>query len=844
MSSDHPADGRGWPQSWTALDPADRARLRLESRDSWSTWSSPPPDPLAWTGTLLVLPSALRAASFAQPQLGGDGRCLEVELPDDPELAPLFPAVLLLGPEGTCLLPAEPPPLSAFPSRAGRRVLMLVLPSLAPEVRLIVALVQARDRDGVIAAVEAGRGRLFEPSPGSALLGPSPATVVPARAPAPPGVPPLRVAPQGRALVRFGSTDDPWLAQLAAPHGADLDGKLDGSRIEIARRRALQELRPPRGLQLPAHLPQAATRERGVAGALLDAVLGGAAMARLRDRLCRTRGEAGLGGLTLGVDLRGAGAADLPWELLEAVPDDHALSGLSVVRVVPARPREPAEGRALEVLLWCPDPDDPVTRPFVEPLRGFLDGLEGVSALLLDPSLQQPPPPPAPGAVRVLHVLGHGQRSSDALARVDILGVGGPAGADQLSRRLAPVLATCTLAVLEVCEGAAAGPAELVTPAARFVAAGLPACVGPTRPVAATASSAFVEGLYAQLSIGASLLAAVQEGRRRVELVAISSHPAWRWWNQALLVGDLRTADASLIRPREGEGARPRLRTILDAAQVRGERDGFVGVEHVALALAEGEGPTALAAAFAGYKERILAPFSALRRLEGTEVQRTDRLAALLAQLPDLADPWALASALLRSPALVALLGPAAISSMRRTLLAGSGTAYSTAVSALASDGSPSGELRAGAGTASSTNPGALPNEDEPMVPLGGLVFEVVGGPEDGRVLRLHSPGQLLGRWGGRSSPGPGELFAGGATSSRVSRRHLEYLGGGRVRLLASGRHHPVGGGSVVYRVSRRSPSPDGPVLELDCFDRLLLDVQSGDQGVLLEVRSVPAIGA
>jgi hypothetical protein len=144
-------------------------------------------------------------------------------------------------------------------------------------------------------------------------------------------------------------------------------------------------------------------------------------------------------------------------------------------------------------------------------------------------------------------------------------------------------------------------------------------------------------------------------------------------------------------------------------------------------------------------------------------------------------------------------------------------------------------------GTEAIDDPSAWSGESRhpapPPTPVqGDLHLEVLGGPEDGRLLTLP-PGSVLGRWDqGEAEAGPGRLHGPpGPESTRVSRGHARYLGRGAVQLEASARLIR-GRTSEDHRVRRRTADSLPVELQLFVGDLLLLDVALKGAGVWLRV--------
>lgn len=235
-------------------------------------------------------------------------------------------------------------------------------------------------------------------------------------------------------------------------------------------------------------------------------------------------------------------------------------------------------------------------------------------------------------------------------------------------------------------------------------------------------------------------------------------------------------------------------RRLLERAQVIAEQGGlgYLGVEHVALALVESgaAGPTI------EQMRRFLAPASLRPVLTGVVLVNDDpgltptpRLGRVAAALDPHFEPEQLAATLTADPGSVlhVLAGcdlGAVVPRMRSEILVETALGQET-------DGPPF---------------------------LGGL--EVLGGPEDGRPLWL-SPGETLGRWAPQGAPSVSLYERSRLRDRLLSRVHLEMSEGGRVlvrrpiRMLVHGLERVVEAGSAV------EPGP-GQVLRLTPFTWLL----------------------
>lgn len=393
--------------------------------------------------------------------------------------------------------------------------------------------------------------------------------------------------------------------------------------------------------------------------------------------------------------------AELPWELLECAPAvSWSAAGARVVRVVPGGTHVP-RGTGVEV--WVPCPEDAACAE----VAAALGPISGVRT-------------------RVLHVICHGEtREGEMFLRLDGDRWLDAAGAVAVLRSR---LADGPIVVLDVCGAGRAVEDSGASLPHRLVEAGATACIAPRCPFDAEASIAASRALYSALQAGQELAAAVDAMRGALAGLGMA-HPAFRWWTPVLVVADARAL-------RLGGGA-------LAAAFRLGAAQGFVGVEHLALAFAR--------------EAEQLAPFASglgAWARGSWELRMTPRVAAMVAALPEGYDDATLFAAFARArPVRMAfpLLGR------------------------IGSDAPPGGP------TAEVDEPGPLPA----MKP-GSWLVEVIGGPEDGRQISMVE-GDVLGRWDPARKGPATELFVEGPFDPAVSRRHLE-LKAGSLRPLA-----PVG---------------------------------------------------
>lgn len=539
-------------------------------------------------------------------------------------------------------------------------------------------------------------------------------------------------------------------------------------------------LEPPPGVIAPGADARASREERELATDMERGLLRAPGMARIWDRLVRSRGaaEEAQAPFVVAIDARTDELRRLPWEVLGALrPGESPLAGVQIVRLVAsdvARPLPAGERRRVEIRGWLPQEDAP-TCAWV---RGQLDAsvakLEQVSLRWIDPL--QEGPADDDNALRVLHVVCHGEAHLDQVVLRAFSDAS--ASTDSAARLLASLLYSAHIVVLDVCGGAFSGVASLDSPAGRFAAAGVPACVAPLLPWSSEASAVFSAGFYRSLARGGSLVQAVAHGRRGLSTQLAVAHPHARWWNPAVLVSG---ADSRLVAPLVRSAAwfpgwaqgGPETEDVLRRALDRGTELGFVGVEHLVIALSEHRGATFSGSALRPLAERMQALLDTLEPgpappLAPTLTERLRRLAPLLAE------GWTLlhlVGIVLTTPTLGLIVGFAAV--QRAAQACARGPTDETIVS----QASGAASMRGVAGEVSRA-------EETKEFPPSALILEGLGGPDDGRRLALDRPGQVLGRadprhpeaWETSLYRPPGPL------SQRISRTHLHYEGAGALR--------------------------------------------------------------
>jgi hypothetical protein len=436
------------------------------------------------------------------------------------------------------------------------------------------------------------------------------------------------------------------------------------------------------------------------------------------------RAEAAGLALVLLVDTEDAALRALPWELLSGSASEPGWEAAG--RVVVARLATGiASARPLRgVAAWSPDPTDATTAALLRTHEAerLATGLRAVDEA-------------EPG---VLLVAAHGHLLADSLG----VSLGdGDSSAVALAEGAAARWAQASGVVLGVCDGAAGTTREIDNLAGRLVALGVPWVVAPAMPVALEAMSAFVAGFYLALSEGRGAALAVAAGRRAIRALS-HPHPSHRAHGLQVWVGGRAALSVALPAlegwPQPGASAAGWLVAADDLATTRG--DGPVGLEHLLDSLSEG--------------------------LDGPAMELLHR-----------AEPWR------------ERLRQARLARTRRELV-GTDTARIKVIKEGLAPGFSAADLALGLG-ASPGVPWALA-PDSPLGPQTvltqgtraaepGNALVVLGGPEDGRVVRLAA-GETLGR-AEQSGPDHGLYTATSGVDRRLSRLALQWRGEGKVVL-------------------------------------------------------------
>lgn len=546
------------------------------------------------------------------------------------------------------------------------------------------------------------------------------------------------------------------LAVLSEPGCRPMVRDLDPRAVSACKATIQSLLAPRGGLLLPGEEDEDRARERQACETLLNLVDGGAApVSGLGlERVLNEPSE-----LTyLAIDARNTVFRDLPWELLERCRPD----GRVRVSRVPDRVTTPFPGGAyhIEVHLWLLDSGDQVSRRLAHHLERVISSLDRVC---LRPFDWESLGVSQEGVFHVLHIVGHGTQAVDQV--VLQLEADRRIATESAARWLEGHLGGLGLAVLDICEGGSGQVDPLDAPATRLIAAGVPACVAPRIPYGADASAEFATALYKSLAAGDSVPEAVHRGREALLRLAIG-HPSCRWWNPVLNVShpSLCQAPPPLRRrtsPLSLPVGRVEAEQVLFHAMDMAPAQGFLGIEHLSLALSRSTGPSPLLSAVCSSLEALGQQVLAYGLRAGDKWFPSPRVRSLLATLPPDFDLEAVLNRIVAVPWVFRQLPP-------RVYLPVVGLSPRT-------DG----------------RNDTLPLDFfSPANASGGaelrLVLEVWGGPEDGRRIQLSPEGGSLGRW----DPSPHEsweqeglrsakstwLFQDSlATDRTVSRRHLHF---------------------------------------------------------------------
>jgi len=471
----------------------------------------------------------------------------------------------------------------------------------------------------------------------------------------------------------------------------------------------------------------------------------GRQLAELIDPAVRHRWS-GMADGVLAVLSRGNAVEALPWELLrstEKVLADELEGRHTVVRVCPEPGMPfPDSQPILEVALWCPDPDDPTCAVVAADLERTLVRL-GISVV------DRRAPIPR-NHVRVVHVVAHGTQDSGLFG---VVGSDTERGVESMLASLRPTPGQDGLVavVLDICgSGSAWRPLEDRLPAA-LLRTGCPAVRCPDQALSAAMATVANDAFYNALARECSLVQATAEARLEVCGEGLG-RPDSRWYRIQLYVGDhsapnlertvLRAISADDLWP----GASPLLRRVLvRAARLAMERQ-QASIDSISLAIAlvqtRASGLGRLYSTLRSYRDREESyPYWQVR----SELSRVEALAPRVRR-------W---SEVLGADATPAQLADRLLADAEQPLA----VRYLQSISAANSQETIDIE---------STAPVCPPHAGRP-------VLEVLGGPEDGRILMPHT-GDHLGR-ASDEARAEHQLYVGTVgCDGRVSRTHLHIV--------------------------------------------------------------------
>lgn len=519
----------------------------------------------------------------------------------------------------------------------------------------------------------------------------------------------------------------------------------------------------------------------------------------------------------------------VPWELLGQLPRQSWPPGrIRIARLGHSTPHRPKAARGLQVVVWKAGADE-LCDQAAEALVEQLEKTEGIRVELLEDPLE--PLPVTDDEALVLHVVAHGGSTRSGV----VLGACGPGGIgpDDLAF-LEKWPRQIDLMVLDVCHSSNLVHDPDLVLASRFVREGVRAVLAPRDRWSATCARQFVERFYPALADGTPLADAVDRGRASLVKPPVGLARVERPWNIVLQVGRTDVATRPLLlraRLPGSEPGDPSLRPVVAEGLRLARRDGYLGVEQLLVALL-GErsllNPTR-------DTDRVLEMMQhQLGKDLGARPERfrlTPRLQMLLSRLSRGFRPAELAGMLFDTRLLHWLCWVADVPDWLLTQIEAELASRFVRARPGARSVGPSAIRQPAPAVAPPPRPGwPIPGPPPADRVPGELVLEVLGGPEDGRILRLL-PGQRLGR-----RPVPGEvvsdderpdvvLFAEDPVVDVISVRLLDHLGGGRV-LLPPSRRPQEEVEALVYRAVRTGDVRGhyrGEELELSSGDVLKL---------------------
>ena len=562
--------------------------------------------------------------------------------------------------------------------------------------------------------------------------------------------------------------DGTWRVSVGAPDAAPVEGWISEEEV---RRVMAAWVALPRIAEAMPNAPAAKARWDRLEDALGHALghalasfeAGWACLEQLREQAATLDRP-----VVLAIEAPDLAVRQLPWELLARPDAPTSLEEAGeavVVRLTPGAVEVAQTRWARTVHLRSWTQGDPALH-----LRARQAVDSEAARWMLGPvdPLQEPMDPLSPRALEELHLFLAGRLDASALALEGVRPTALPSPLLQraLPRAFVTVLWTSTNGNFN---------AEILDSLPqRIVRAGAPTVLAPRTRVPEDWMLTAVAALHDSLLSGEPIAMALATARH-VLRGQRAAHPEKRPWNLALHVSGL--SDVVLgarlqvgWSPPGWPSADASLSWLLESA-VRiacTYRSGFVGLEHLALALAEqtmvGEVPQTQAA------QRALAAQAAQIREALERLVPRDSRATTSGLLPATPRLIAYGRHLAQSGSadLELLWGMVAADNGHR--FGGLDRPFRT------SDSLPSTPSVEPSSWSSLSGPMEAPTH-----------FIVASGPEDGRVLELK-PGQSLGRWN-TGGPYPDHALYEGTpvVDDRLSRHHLTWMGAGRVRLERRG---------------------------------------------------------
>lgn len=516
------------------------------------------------------------------------------------------------------------------------------------------------------------------------------------------------------AQVRVVPVSGGWAVQVSDGATRPVEGRVEQARID-----GLTPPSTPPSRWMSPGTDVGFTRDEDTFGRALGRALASAHGPWAHLQWLRGRAESDAEGFAVVIDTPDPGIRALPWELL-ALGDSgpsESVDAAVVCRFAPTGRRPPAEPRPT-FAVWSGS-DDPASAEVVAAIYAQCSA----AGLIADPV-----------APSLLWLVAHGRAGRDAL---EVATADGPSSTAAVSARLGGMLTHASMVGLAVCHSGSRDADPCDSFVGRLCAAGVDVVAAPHHAVPVEGVTRFVGGVVGAFGRGDTVLSALAAGRRELRAWAFP-HPAARWTAWTGHVGRL---DALAARLRLAgwtppgwplpDAAAAGWLTAAHADAVR-RGDGYVGVEHLLRTLPSVEGSGTATAA--------------LRRVARAVVAVYDGIAGALS-------PGELAEGVVPTPRMVRI---------------GHGLAPRFGVEALAY------RLLEPAGRRPDTV--STDRGDAALVPAAAL--EVVGGPEDGRVVRPRV-GDVIGRAGGDAAV---QLFVGtAAVDRRLSRRHFVWDGAGVV---------------------------------------------------------------